>query len=69
MCRAGKGRDKIWDKIVSAFFASGFSPGRGPEGQTVLGMAMAEGGKISFLLDPELLGELRAALERAQKKH
>ncbi len=52
-----------------AFDASGFSIGRGPAAETVMGMEMAEGGKISFLLDPELLGELRAALERAGKKH
>ncbi len=43
-----------------AFDASGFSIGRGPAAETVMGMEMAEGGKISFLLDPELLGEHRA---------
>jgi len=33
-----------------AFDASGFSNGRGPAGETAMGMEMSEGGKMYFLL-------------------
>jgi hypothetical protein len=52
-----------------AFDASGFSIGKGPAGETVLGMQMAEGGKICFLLHSELIDELVTALGRTRVKH
>ena len=52
-----------------AFDASGVSIGKGPAGETVMGMEMSEGGKMCFLLHPELIDELIAALGRTRVKH
>ena len=43
-----KGHDRDGDKIATAFVASGFKVGRGPEGETVLSMTVGDTGKISF---------------------
>src|SRR5690349_18246320 len=61
-----KGRSLEGERIVAAFEASGFSVGRGPAGETVLGMEMAEGGRICFLLAPELIDQLVAAVARTR---
>jgi hypothetical protein len=52
-----------------AFDASGFPIGKGPAGETVMGMEMSEGGKMCFLLHPELIDELIAMLGRDETKH
>jgi hypothetical protein len=59
----------IEEVFGEAFDASGCSIGKGPAGKTVTGMKMAEGGKICFLLDPELIDQLIAALGRTRVKH
>ena len=65
-----KGKNEEGGRVVSAFMASGFCLGRGPEGETVLGMTMAEGGTINFLLTPELKAELAMKLfGRRETKH
>ena len=65
-----KGRNEEGGKMVSAFLASGFCLGRGPEGETILGMTMAEGGTINFLVSPELKAELAKMLfGRSETRH
>src|SRR5579872_1584696 len=64
-----RGKSLDGEKMVAACEASGFSVGRGPAAETVLGMEMAEGGKICFLLHPELIDELLAALGQTRVRH
>ena len=65
-----KGKNEEGGRTVSAFMASGFCLGHGPEGETVLGMTMAEGGTINFLLTSELKAELAMKqFGRCETKH
>ena len=64
-----KGRDWDGDKVATAFITGGFQVGHGPKGETVLSMTVGETGKISFLLEQEMVTELAAVLMRAGTKH
>ena len=64
-----KGKSLEGGRMIAAFEASGFSIGRGPEGQTVLGLGMKEGGAINYVLESEMIDELIAALGRMRVKH
>ena len=64
-----KGKNEVGERMVSGFIASSVCLGRGPEGETVLGMTMEEGGTINFLLTPELKAELAAMLVKAETRH
>ena len=61
-----RGRNEDGGRMIAAFETTGFSIGRGPEGQMVLGMKMREAGTINFLLPPELQVEMAATLMRAE---
>ena len=64
-----KGKNSDGGKMVSAFFASGFGLGRGQKGETVLSLSIKKGGKISFLLDGDLVAELWRSLGKAMLRN
>ena len=51
-----------------AFDASGFSIGKGPAGEIVMGMLAAAGRRRCFLPDGELTGEPIAAPDSARRR-
>jgi hypothetical protein len=53
------------ERLVTAFHATGFEVGHGPDHETILIMAIGETGKVSFSLSPGLVIQLEAALARA----
>lgn len=64
-----RGKTLDGERMVAAFEASGFSVGRGPRGEIVMGIEMQEGGKICFLLHPELIEQLVPALAKTKVTH
>lgn len=52
------GRNAEGEKMMTAFWASGYDIGKGPNGEPVLVLHMGENAKMSFVLNQEMLGPL-----------
>ena len=62
--QAAHGRDASGRKTVAAFKTSSFKVSRGPGGDPILTMTVGQAGAISFLLPPDMLGQLSETLQR-----
>lgn len=56
--QAPNGRNAEGEKMMSAFFATGYDIGKGPQGQPVLILHMGENAKMNFVLTQEMIGSL-----------
>jgi len=56
--QASHGRDDDGDPTTTAFKASGFELGRGPDGAAVLTLMVGTQGRLSFLLPSTMPGQL-----------
>jgi hypothetical protein len=61
--QAAHGRDAGGQQTITAFKASAFKMGRGPNGEPVLTMVVGRAG-ISFLLPDDMPGQLSETLQR-----
>jgi hypothetical protein len=52
------GRDTQGEKVMTAFWASGYDIGKGPNGEPVLVLHMGENAKMNFVLNQEIIGSL-----------
>jgi hypothetical protein len=55
--------------VATAFITSSFNLGHGPQGETVLTLAIGECGNISFLLPTDMAGQLHEALGKLAVRH
>lgn len=67
--QADKGKDKHGRKITTAFKATSFEVGRGPQGEPVLSLVLSQTGKISYLLPPSMVTQLIDSLGKFGLKH
>jgi len=52
------GRDRNGEKVMTAFFATGYEIGKGPHGEPVLVMLMGDSAKMNFVLTQEMVASL-----------
>lgn len=67
--QADNGKDKRGRKITTAFKATSFEVGRGPQGEPVLSLVMGQTGKISYLLTAQMVAQLMESLAAFSLKH
>jgi hypothetical protein len=67
--RLAHGRQEDGRNVATAFITLSFSVGQGPQGETVLTLAIGERGNISFLLPTDMSGQLREMLGKLQVRH
>lgn len=63
------GRNAEGEKMMTAFWASGYEIGKGPKGEPVLTMLMGENAKISFVLNQEMIATLVMHLSSVATKN
>jgi hypothetical protein len=63
------GRDVRGEKVMTAFFATGYEMGKGPNGEPVLVQMMGENAKLNFVLSQEMVGSLVGHLAEVAMKN
>jgi hypothetical protein len=63
------GQSDEGDKIVTAFFVSGYEIGTGPNGEPVLVLPIGEIAKINFVMTQEMVASLSMELSRVATKN
>ena len=63
------GRNAVGEKVMTAFTATGYEVGKGPKGEPVLSFLMGETGKMSFLLNQEMIASLVMHLSSVATKN
>jgi hypothetical protein len=63
------GHDEEGHKAETAFVTTSFRVGKGPNGETVLGLKVGESGHKNVLLPPDIQSQLYETLEKQLVRH